>query len=112
MLPNFEFVDTAPPVQGRTYLDDDRAQDTIDALAEFPNRWACVPIVFLYPDLEGSTEQKLKAKARSTAARIQREDLKPFNDYRIEAKSRDTNVYMRIVMSRREMREAGYDVED
>ncbi|MFR9987229.1 hypothetical protein ACL1EE_12730 [Corynebacterium striatum] len=74
-----------PPVRGRAYLDDDRAQETIDALAEFPNRWACVPIVFLYPDLEGSTEQKLKAKARSTAARIQREDLKPFNDYRIEA---------------------------
>lgn len=112
MPPNFEFVDTVPPVRGRTYIDGARAQDTIDALVEFPNRWACVPITFLYPDLEGSTEQKLKAKARSTAARIQREDLKPFNDYRIEAKSRDTNVYMRIVMSRREMRDAGYDLED
>ncbi|ARM68404.1 hypothetical protein [Corynebacterium phage IME1320_01] len=110
MLPDFEFVDTVPPVQGRTYIDDDRAQETIDALVEFPNRWACVPITFLYPDLEGASTQRLKAKARTTAARIQREDLKPFNDYRIEAKSRGTNVYLRIVMSRRGMREAGYDL--
>ncbi|HCD3016554.1 TPA: hypothetical protein NBM48_001616 [Corynebacterium striatum] len=112
MPPNFEFVDTVPPAQGRTYIDGARAQETIDALAEFPNRWACVPITYLYPDLEGASGQKLKAKSRTTAARIQREDLKPFNEYRIEAKSRDTNVYMRVVMSRREMREAGYDLED
>ncbi|MCG7239600.1 hypothetical protein [Corynebacterium minutissimum] len=112
MPPNFEFFDSVPPVRGRSYIDSDRAQDTIDALVEFPNRWACVPVTFLYPDLEGTPEQKLKSRARSLAGRLQRRDLKPFNDYRIEAKSRDTNVYMRVVMSRREMREAGYDLED
>lgn len=112
MPPNFRFVDTVPPVRGRTYIDSARAQDTIDALVEFPNRWACVPITFLYPDLEGTSDQKLKSRARALAGRLQRGDLKPFNEYRIEAKSRDTNVYMRAVMSRREMREAGYDLED
>ena len=112
MPPNFEFVDTVPPVKGRTYINDDHAYETIDALAQFPNRWACVPITFLYPDLVGDPGQKLRIKARTTASRIQRGDLKPFSEYRIEAKSRDPNVYMRIVMSRREMRDAGYDLED
>lgn len=112
MPPNFEFFDSVPPVRGRAYIDSDRAQDTIDALVEFPNRWACVPVTFLYPDLEGVSEQQLKSRARSLAGRLQRRDIKPFDVYRIEAKSRGTNAYMRVVMSRREMREAGYDLED
>ena len=58
MPPNFEFFDSVPPVRGRSYIDSDRAQDTIDALVEFPNRWACVPITFLYPDLVGAPRPK------------------------------------------------------
>ena len=60
MPPNFKFVDTVPPAQGRTYIDDDHAQETIDALAEFPNRWARVPITYLYPDLEGPLAKSSK----------------------------------------------------
>lgn len=112
MPPSFNFVDEVPPTQGRSYIDPDRAQKTIDALADYPNKWAQIPVTYLYPDLEGSTEAKLKTKARSVAGRLQRGDLKPFSEYRIEGKSRGTDLYMRLVMTKREMREAGYELED
>lgn len=111
MLPDFDFTDTVPAAQGRTYIDQERAGVVIDALLEQPNRWARIPITYLFPELEGADDSKLKNKARSTAARIQKHTLHPFNEYRIEAKTRGTDVYIRICMTRTEMRDAGYDDE-
>lgn len=106
---SFQFVDRVPPEAGRTKLDEERATIILEALLDNPNQWARVPIVYLYPDIEGAKVDKLKAKARSVAGRLQRADLKPFNEYRCEAKSREDAIYMRIVMTARELREAGYE---
>ena len=43
-------------------------------------------------------------RARSLAGRIQRGDLAPFNEYNTEARARDTDVYIRVVMTTRERR--------
>lgn len=105
----FEFTDTVPAAEGRTYLDHDHANEIIDALVDNPNQWARIPITYLYPDLDGADEKKLKMKALSLAGRIQspRQNMAPFSDYNTEAKSRGTDVYIRVVMSARQMRELG-----
>lgn len=106
----FNFVHDVPPINGRAYLDTSHVEELVDALLEKPNEWAQVPATYFYSDLEGSDEKTLKNKARSVANRINnRKDIKHIKDYPAEAKARDTNVYVRINLTRRQLREMELD---
>lgn len=100
----FTFHKNVPITNGRAYVDRPRAQDLIDECIDNANEWAQVPITYLFPALEGADEMKLKTKARNLANRIQRGTVAPFNEYPCEAKSRGTDVYIRVVMSIRDRR--------
>lgn len=100
----FTFTSEVPPTRGRVTLDQDRAAEVIDACIDNPNEWARVPCVYLYPDAAGSEKKKLTQRARSLAGRIQRGDLAPFNEYNTEAKARDTDIYVRVVLTAQERR--------
>lgn len=101
----FTFTDTVPPVEGRTSIDTDRAQEVVDACIDNPNQWARIPIDFLYPELTGSDEKKLVTKSRSLAAQIRKGTAKVFSDYKCEAQSRGPALYIRIVLTARELKE-------
>lgn len=105
----FDFVETVPPINGRIYLDTSRLHQLLDALIDNPGQWAKVPITFFYPDLEGADKKKLINKARSIAARTNKGHLPVLSEYRCEAKSRGTDVYMRITLTRRQLAELGLD---
>ena len=100
----FTFTSEVPPTRGRVPLDHTRAEEVIEACIDNPNEWAQVPYVYLYPDAEGIEAKKLAGRARSLAGRIQRGDLAPFNEYNTEARARDTDVYIRVVLTARERR--------
>ncbi|WP_288751346.1 hypothetical protein [uncultured Corynebacterium sp.] len=100
----FTFTSEVPSPRGRNPLDHSRAEEVIDACLNNANEWAKVPYVYLYPDAEGVEAKKLATRARNLAGRTQRGDLAPFNEYNTEAKARDTDVYIRVVMSARERR--------
>lgn len=106
----FNFVDTVPPPAGRGYVHKGNCEKLLDALLANPNKWAQVPITRFYPDLEGGEEKKLKAAARTITNRLaNRHDLKPFNEYNCEAKSRGADVYVRICLNRRQLKEMGLE---
>ena len=100
----FTFTSEVPPTRGRVTIDHNRANEVIDACIDNANEWAKVPYVYLYPDAEGIDTKKLIGRARNTAARIQRGELAPFNEYNCEARARGTDIYIRVVMSARERR--------
>ena len=100
----FTFIHEVPPARGRVALNQNRAEEVIEACIDNPNEWAQVPYVYLYPDAEGIEAKKLAGRARSLAGRIQRGDLAPFNEYNTEARARDTDVYIRVVLTARERR--------
>lgn len=100
----FTFTKDVPPTRGRVSLDHDRANEVIDACIANANEWAQVPYVYPYPDAEGTEAKKLVGRCRSLAGRIQRGNLAPFNEYNTEARARDTDVYIRVVMTARDRR--------
>lgn len=100
----FTFTSEVPPTRGRVTIDHNRANEVIDACIENANEWAKVPYVYLYPDAEGIDTKKLTGRGRNAAARIQRGELTPFNEYNCEARARGTDIYIRVVMSTRERR--------
>ena len=100
----FTFIHEVPPARGRVALNQNRANEVIDACIDNANEWAKVPYVYLYPDAEGIEAKKLTTRARNLAGRIQRGDLAPFNEYNCEATARGTEVYIRVVLTARERR--------
>lgn len=97
----FTFHKNVPATPGRAYIDKTRAQHVIDECIDNPNQWAQVPITYFFPDLEGAEEKKLKMKSRNLAGRIQKRNVAPFNEYQCEAKSRGTDIYLRVLISKR-----------
>ena len=101
---DFTFTATVPATTGRSHLDYDRAENLINALIDNPGQWAQVPITYLYPDLEGAEHKRVLGKTRNTASAISKGRLQPFCEYRCEARSRDTDLYIRINLTLRERR--------
>lgn len=50
---DFVFVDELPPIQGRTTIDNERAEELLDEMLANPGKWAKVPYVWLYPTPRG-----------------------------------------------------------
>lgn len=104
---DFNFTSEVPPTRGRTFMDQARAEEVLDACLGNPGEWAQVPYTYLYPDAEGTDPKKLTVRCRNVAGRIQRGELAPFNEYNTEAKARGTDVYIRVAMTARELRALG-----
>lgn len=101
----FTFTKTVPPTTGRSSLDRAHADEVIDACISNPGQWARVPYAYLYPAADGIEPKKLATRCRSTAGRIQRGEMHPFNEYNTEAKARGENLYIRINMTERQRRQ-------
>ena len=97
------FTDT-PPSHARTSINLEHAQELIDACIDNYDQWACVPIDWLYPDYAGKTEGKKANKAKYAAGNIAQGRGRPFDQYTFDAKARGTNLYLKIRMSQRELR--------
>lgn len=105
---DFVFVDELPPIQGRTTIDNDRAEELIDEMLANPGRWAKVPYVWLYPDAEGQAEKKIIGRARNLSNRIHRGEIRPFSDYPCESRARKTDCYIRVSATKRQLKEMGF----
>lgn len=101
----FTFTNTVPPKQGRTSINHPNAEELVNACIDNPGKWAKVPITYLYPDVEGAERTKLRNRAGNLANRINNRSQSPFGAYDTEAKSRGTDIYIRINMTQRRRRQ-------
>lgn len=68
-------------------------------------RNALIPITYLYPEVEGAERTKLRSRASNLANRINSGTQSPFDAYDAEAKSRGTDIYIRINITQRRRRQ-------
>ncbi len=102
---DFTFTNTVPPKSGRNTIDHANAEELVNACIDNPGKWAQVPITYLYPEVEGAERTKLRSRAGNLANRINSGAQSPFDAYDTEAKSRGTDIYIRINMTQRRRRQ-------
>lgn len=101
----FKFVSDVPP-RGGTFnkMDMDFAQEVIEALLDNPNEWAQIPYLLFYPTAQGTEVRKLTMRARNFSERI-RKGAEPFNDYVFECTTRGTDMYIRVLVNERDVKD-------
>lgn len=96
-----EFIDELPPVQNRATLDEQRVDELIDSLLANPGQWAKVPYEWLYPDAVNRKKETIQSRNRNFASRISKGQILPFNEYPIEAVTRQGQLYMRMTVTKK-----------
>ena len=99
-----EFIDDLPPAQNRTTIDERRVDKLIDSLLANPGQWAKVPYEWLYPDAAHRKKEALQSRCRNFASRINKGQILPFNEYPIEATTRQGQLYMRMTATKRQLK--------
>lgn len=99
------FTDHLPAPAGHSTLNRQRAQELLDACIDNPNQWAKVPITWLYEDLEGAPADKVKRRCRDFTGRVKTGHIAIFKPYNVDAATRGANAYVRINISKRELKD-------
>lgn len=99
-----EFIDELPPVQNRATIDEQLVGELIDSLLANPGQWAKVPYEYLYPDAARYKKETLQSRCRNFASRINKGQMLQFSEYPIEATTRQGQLYMRMVATKRQLK--------